>query len=140
MPRPSPRHALLVPALAGLLAACATDGTPPAPVTAAPAAAETREKPAENALANRLRVTTTLNEPAGFVRESRPAQQDYIPVGVTPQRTGVQRSATELQSIEKELDAQRQRSRAFANRPKPPSTYDGRVPPRLRPAAPARVE
>lgn len=139
MPLP-PRMILLVPALAGLLAACATDGTPPAPVAAAPAASETRDKPAENALANRLRVTTTVGEPATFVREARPAQQDYIPVGVTPQRTGVQRSATELQAMEKELDAQRQRSRAFANRPKPPSPYDGRVPPRLRPATPAQAE
>ncbi|MCZ8258800.1 MAG: hypothetical protein O9333_01550 [Beijerinckiaceae bacterium] len=140
MNRPLLRLVLLVPAMAGLLAACATDGTPPAPVAAAPAAAEARDKPAETALANRLRVTTPVTDPAGFVRESRPAQQEYIPVGVTPQRSGVQRSATELQSIEKELDAQRQRSRAFANRPKPPSPYDGRVPPRLRPAAPAQPE
>ncbi|MCZ8374837.1 MAG: hypothetical protein O9342_05625 [Beijerinckiaceae bacterium] len=135
-----PRLILLALPLAGLLAACATDGTPPAPLAAAPAPTETREKPAESALANRLRVTTTVGEPAAFVREARPAQQDYIPVGVTPQRTGVQRSAAELQAMEKELDAQRQRSRAFANRPKPPSPYDGRVPPRLRPAAPAQAE
>lgn len=98
------------------------------------------QPPKEPELSTRLKFRTDVQEAAPFVQQSRPAQQDYLPVGVTPQRTGVQRSAAELQAIEKELDAQRQRSRAFANRPKPPSSYDGRVPPRLRPATPAQAE
>lgn len=91
-------------------------------------------------LGNRLQFRTEVQQPADFVREGRPANLDYIPVGVTPQRTGVQRSATELEAIEKELDAQRQRSRAFANRPKPASPYDGKPAPRRRPAATAPSE
>lgn len=91
-------------------------------------------------LGNRLQFRTEVQQPADFVREGRPANPDYIPVGVTPQRTGVQRSATELQAIEKELDAQRQRSRAFANRPKPASPYDGRPAPRRRPTTSAPSE
>ena len=91
-------------------------------------------------LGNRLQFRTEVQEPADFVRAGRPANPDYIPVGVTPQRTGVQRSATELQAIEKELDAQRQRSRNFANRPKPASPYDGTPAPRRRPATSAPSE
>ena len=121
-------------AFVSVIGACTTSG-PPMAVTAPQGTAQ--QATAEDTLSNRLRVTTNVNEAAPFVRESRPAQQEYLPVGVTPQRTGVQRSASELQSIEKELDGQRQRSRAYANRPKPPSPYDGRIPPRMRPAAPA---
>lgn len=146
--------AMLLPTLG--LGACATDGNSPEPIAVAappapaPAATSTTAATAANAdrknqgttpdLSTRMRFRTDVQEPAQFVREARPQQQDYIPVGVTPQRTGVQRSAQELQAIEKELDAQRQRSRAYANRPKPASTYDGKIPPRQKLAPPTPAE
>ena len=70
-----------------------------------------------------------------FVRESRPATPTtYIPVGVTPPaRATPVRSATDVEKLEKELSGQRDRTKAYANRPKPKATYDGSVP---RPVAP----
>lgn len=65
-----------------------------------------------------------------FVRESRPATPvGYIPVGVTPPgRATPVRSAADVEKLEKELSGQRDRTRAFANRPKPQPSYDGSVP------------
>jgi hypothetical protein len=79
---------------------------------------------------------TTPPEPAGFVRESRPAgQSDFIPVGVTPQgRPAPGLSADDLKKLESELDAERDRSRNFARRPAPAPAYDGSIPPRPKPA------
>lgn len=69
-------------------------------------------------------------ETPDFVVQSRAsAPTGYIPVGVTPptRRTPV-RSAGDVQKLEKELVSQRDRTRAFANRPKPQSGYDGSIP------------
>ena len=102
-----------------LIAACASDGAGTAP--------------AANSSAPRLAsISTTLQEPAEFVRQSRPAgTPDFIPVGVTPPaRTAPKRDASAVEKLEKELDAQRNRSRAYAARPRPASSYDGKIPPR----------
>ncbi|OYU49211.1 MAG: hypothetical protein CFE31_07520 [Rhizobiales bacterium PAR1] len=85
-------------------------------------------------------VTTTAQEPAEFVRSSRTAAPTtFIPVGVTPPpRAEPKRNADAVKKLEEQLDAQRNRSRAYAARPKPKSQYDGKIPPRPAPApAPA---
>jgi hypothetical protein len=80
------------------------------------------------------RVATPVQEPAGFVRESRPPQTTYLPVGVTPAPRPVPaRTAIGAQMLEAELDMQRNAARAFATRPKPQDTYDGTIPPRVAP-------
>lgn len=87
-----------------------------------------------------LNVTTDLKEPQEFVRQSRPAAPtEFIPVGVTPPaRSAPVRSAADVEALEKKLNADRNRSRGFAARPKPPSAYDGRLPSRPnQPKAPA---
>lgn len=65
-----------------------------------------------------------------FVRASRPAEPlQHIPVGVTPPgRPTPVRSASDVSKLEKELESQRDRAKAFARRPAPGSTYDGSVP------------
>lgn len=82
--------------------------------------------------ARSLAVTTTPPEPAEFVRQSRPAgAPDFIPVGVTPPpRNAPGRDAGALQKLESDLNAQRDRSRSFARRAVPRSSYDGQIPPR----------
>jgi hypothetical protein len=69
-------------------------------------------------------------ETPDFVRESRPATPaTYIPVGVTPPaRATPVKSAADVEKLEKELSGQRDRTKAFANRPKPKATYDGSIP------------
>jgi hypothetical protein len=82
-------------------------------------------------------VTTTRQAPAEFVRESRgEAPSGYIPVGITPPpRVEPRRDAATLKKLEDQLDAQRNRSRTYAARPRPASAYTGPTPPR--PAPPA---
>jgi hypothetical protein len=77
-------------------------------------------------------------EPAGFVREQRRSDAlDFIPVGVTPPKRDIApRNAAEARALEAELDAARQRSRAFSSRPQPRPTYDGSIPPRPTPVPP----
>jgi hypothetical protein len=111
-------------ALAGALAAaCAADAVTESPIGGA---------------ARIVGAATSAPEPAGFVREARPAgQPDFIPVGVTPPgRAAPGRSPEELKQLESELDAQRDRSKTFARRPAPASTYDGSIPPRPKPVPP----
>lgn len=106
------------------LAACATDGAGISPLSGA---------------ARAIGVTTDEPVPAEFVRAARPqAPPDFIPVGVTPPaRTEPKRDPAQLEKLEAELKAQRDRSRSYAGRPKPPSAYDGRLPPRPSTKAPA---
>ncbi|MCA0404666.1 MAG: hypothetical protein LCH39_00755 [Proteobacteria bacterium] len=67
--------------------------------------------------------------PAFVVQSRAAAPSGYIPVGVTPpSRPTPVRSAGDVQKLEKELASQRDRTRAFANRPKPKSGYDGSIP------------
>ncbi|MGL5446825.1 MAG: hypothetical protein ACRDBL_05910 [Rhabdaerophilum sp.] len=76
-------------------------------------------------------------EAADFVRAQRPATPEYVPVGVTPPaRPIAPRDAAAAAALEAELDAQRNRSRGFAERARPRSTYDGTIP--ARPAPPAK--
>ncbi|MCA1998488.1 MAG: hypothetical protein LDL25_01735 [Hyphomicrobiales bacterium] len=121
---PDPRRRLpaAIPAilLASLLAACAADTI--------------AEGPAGGA-ARLVGAATTAPEPAQFVRDARPAgTPDFVPVGVTPApRAEPKRDEAALKRLEAELDADRDRSKAFARRPVPPSTYDGSQPPRPQP-------
>jgi hypothetical protein len=120
-----PRLFISLPAvtlLAALVAGCMADGATTAPSTG-----------------RTFGVTTTVAEPVDFVRRSRTGtEEDFIPVGVTPPPRGVQRrDATGVQKLESDLKAQRDRSNSFARRPAPKSSYDGRVPPRVRPPAPS---
>ena len=112
------------------LSACATDG----------AGTQKAEVSPLTGAARAIGVATTEPEPQEFVRNSRPAAApDFIPVGVTPPpRAEPKRDAAALQKLEQELDGQRNRTRSFASRPKPPSPYDGKIPPRpALPPAPA---
>lgn len=104
------------------LSACATDGAGTQKAEVSPLAGAARA----------IGVATTEPEPQDFVRNSRPsAAPDFIPVGVTPPpRAEPRRDAAALQKLEQELDGQRNRTRSFASRPKPPSPYDGKIPPR----------
>lgn len=71
-----------------------------------------------------------LSEPKDFVKESRPDQQTYQPVGVTPAPHAIPpRAAAGVQSMENELNALRQRNEQAVSAPKPPSPYDGKVEP-----------
>ncbi len=130
-----PRLFISLPAvtlLAALVAGCMADGATTAPATTAPATTAP-------STGRTFGVTTTVAEPVDFVRRSRTGtEEDFIPVGVTPPPRGVQRrDATGVQKLESDLKAQRDRSNSFARRPAPKSSYDGRVPPRVRPPAPS---
>lgn len=117
-PKPSVRPvALLIVGLGLTLVGCATDGAGTSSLAGA---------------ARAIKVTTEEPVPAEFVRAARPAAApDFIPVGVTPPaRTEPKRDPAELEKLEAELKAQRDRSRAYAGRPKPPPAYDGKIPPR----------
>ena len=123
--------ALFVAVASACLAGCATDGEGTAVGASAPLSIGGNKLPG---------VTTTVQEPADFVRASRTeASANFIPVGVTPPpRAEPKRNAEALKKLEEQLDAQRNRSRAYAARPKPKSQYDGKVPPRPKlPPAPA---
>lgn len=110
------------------LAGCATGG--------AGSAVAGSSSPGESSplvgAARAIGVATTEPEPADFVRASRPATApDFIPVGVTPPaRAEPKRDAAAVEKLERELDGQRARSRAYSARPRPASGYDGKIPPR----------
>lgn len=125
---PRPRRARVVALLFAattVLSACATDGAGTQKVEVSPLTGAARA----------IGVATTEPEPQEFVRNSRSAgTSDFIPVGVTPPpRAEPKRDAAALQKLEQELDGQRNRTRSFASRPKPPSPYDGKIPPRPAP-------
>ena len=107
------------------LAACATDGT---------GSAQTQGASAPRSIG----VVTTIQPVPEFVSASRPATApEFIPVGVTPPPRGTdRRSAEDVKKLEADLDAQRARSRSYASRPAPKSSYDGKLPPR--PARPPK--
>lgn len=119
------RVAALLFAATTMLSACATDGAGTGKAEVSPLAGAARA----------IGVATTEPEPQEFVRNSRSAgTSDFIPVGVTPPpRAEPKRDAAALQKLEQELDGQRNRTRSFASRPKPPSPYDGKIPPRPAP-------
>ncbi len=113
--------------LTATLGACATDG------------AGTGTGSGQGPTAPRsIGVVTTIQPVPEFVSASRPAAApEYIPVGVTPPARGTdKRSAEDVKKLEADLDAQRSRSRAYAGRPTPKSSYDGKLPPR--PARPPK--
>jgi hypothetical protein len=78
-------------------------------------------------------IATPTTEPAPFIKEQRPAgEQTYLPVGVTPPvRAEAPRAPAAVTALEAELNAQRDKSRAFATRPPPKPTYDGSAPPKV---------
>lgn len=105
------------------LGACATDGAgTPGGAGSGPGAGTPRS----------IGVVTTVQPVPEFVSASRPATApEFIPVGVTPPaRATDRRSAEDVKKLEADLDSQRSRSRAFAGRPAPKSSYDGKLPPR----------
>jgi hypothetical protein len=117
--------AVLGVALMTTLAACTTDSAGTGAAGVSPLAGAARA----------IGVATTEPDPQEFVRSSRPATTpDYIPVGVTPPaRAEPKRNAEALLKLEQELDGQRTKARSYAARPKPPSSYDGKIPPRPAP-------
>jgi hypothetical protein len=128
MPAESERSLQQRYAVAGILGAIVA-------LLAGCASTETGTAAATNPLAGAARaigVATTEPEPPEFVRAARPATApEFIPVGVTPPPRGEKRHDPEaLKKLEAELDAQRGRSRSYASRPAPKSSYDGRIPPR----------
>lgn len=80
--------------------------------------------------------TGKLPEPAPFVRESRPEETTFQPVGVTPKREIDPRTASGVRDLEKQLRDQQATSVKAATRPATPSTYDGKIEPGFKPPQP----
>lgn len=69
---------------------------------------------------DKFNITTTVPEPADFVKKSRPATMDYRPVGVVPPARGTKvRSADEVKSLEAEMESTRRRHDVAGRRPAP---------------------
>lgn len=81
--------------------------------------------------------TGQLQEPAPFVKEKRPDELEYQPVGVTPTRPTDARRGSAVQDLEKELRSRQATSVQNANRPVPKSPYDGKIEPGFKPPPPA---
>lgn len=82
--------------------------------------------------------TGKLADPKPFVRDSRPAEQSYPPVGVTPAPHSIPpRPASGVQALEAELTALRQRNEQAVAAPRPASPFDGKVEPGFKPPPPA---
>ena len=80
-----PIHAVLC--LAALTGACTSSGDQAKPITEVAG------------------FTTRVGEPKPFVREARPVNPDYLPVGVTVTRSAPRKTAAEFKAIEQALDA-----------------------------------
>ena len=132
-----PRHGMVLPVMARMakvslffgvftLCACASDPT---------------GKTIPGTTSTALKLTTTPPEASAFVRESRPSNLDYIPVGVTPSGgSAPKRSPAEVTQLENDLKAQQDKSRGFANRSVPKATYDGKPAPKIAPPAKELME
>jgi len=69
---------------------------------------------------DKFSITTTIPEPAEFVKKSRPAAMDYRPVGVVPPARGTKvRTADEVKSLEAEMESTRRRHDVAGRRPSP---------------------
>ena len=74
--------------------------------------------------------TGKLAEPQPFVRDSRPADQAYLPVGVTPAPHSVPvKQGAGVAAMEAELNALKAKNELAAAAPKPVSPLDGKVEP-----------
>ncbi|MFZ4533079.1 MAG: hypothetical protein ACOYOJ_14860 [Alsobacter sp.] len=69
---------------------------------------------------DKFSITTTVPEPAEFVKKSRPSTMDYRPVGVVPPARGTKvRTADEVKSLEAEMESTRRRHDVAGRRPTP---------------------
>jgi len=72
---------------------------------------------------DKFNITTTVPEPAEFVKKSRPATMEYRPVGVVPPARGTKvRTADEVKSLEAEMESTRRRHDVAGRRPSPGAT------------------
>lgn len=107
-----PAFALSLAILALGLAPAFAQGT-----GSAPARAKAEEQGALEGLARSTGLGSKPVEPAGFVRDSRPADMNYIPVhSKRPEAPGKLLTAEELQAKERELDALKANHDAIAKR------------------------
>ena len=78
------------------------------------------EQDALRPFTDKFNITTTVPEPAEFVKKSRPAAMDYRPVGVVPPARGTKvRTADEVKSLEAEMESTRRRHDVAGRRPSP---------------------
>ena len=71
---------------------------------------------------------TTAPEPQGFVKATRPATLDYMPVGITPPARSLKpKKADEVKKMEDDLIATRDRNAAVGGVPVAPSTTTPKV-------------
>lgn len=64
-------------------------------------------------VAETVGMATTPPEPAGFVKATRPAQTEYLPVGVTPPPRAIKpKTPAQVKALESELAATRARTQA----------------------------
>lgn len=69
---------------------------------------------------DKFNITTTVPEPAEFVKKSRPETMDYRPVGVVPPARGTKvRTADEVKKLEAEMESTRRRHDVAGHRPAP---------------------
>lgn len=63
-------------------------------------------------------LATTAQESKAFVRESRPATMDYIPVGTTVTRAAPRKQVSEFKALEAQLESKRMANEAAGARAK----------------------
>ena len=84
--------------------------------------------------------TGKLVEPQPFVRTSRPAEQTYPPVGITPAPHSIPvKAAAGVNAMEAELNALKAANDKAAAAPKPASPLDGKVEPGFKPPPQAPI-
>jgi hypothetical protein len=96
-------------------------------VLAVTAAAATKAQDADQSatnplidLARKVKLLPEPVEPKDFVKQTRPAQTDYLPVGVLPPERELKvKTPDELKAMEAELDTARARHDKISGRPAP---------------------
>jgi hypothetical protein len=90
---------------------------------AAATSAQDAEKKETNPLidfARKVKLLPDPVEPKDFVKQTRPAQTDYLPVGVVPPERDLKvKTAEELKAMEAGLDKARSRHDKISGRPPP---------------------
>jgi len=83
---------------------------------------------------DKFSITTTVPEPAEFVKKSRPEAMEYRPVGVVPPARGTKvRTADEVKKLEAEMESTRRRHDVAGHRPSPSSSASAKPKPKPKP-------
>jgi hypothetical protein len=75
--------------------------------------------------------STTPAEPKDFVKEGRPGEVDYIPVGTKVSRSSKRITPAEFKTMESQLDAQRGSNEAAASQAKVLGSTPPPAPPKI---------